>query len=397
MNSGSTIFAQLIRLLPQREFRRCVEKYGGAKKGQQFSSWDQFLCMVFAQLTYRESLRDIEACLRAVGVKLYHLGIRGHVSRTNLARANATTDWRIFADFGQVVIRKAQEVARNEAFTVELANAVYALDSTVLETCLTLFPWTYFTERESRGGVKVHTLLDLKRNIPSFIDITRRKVGDVEILDKLSIEPEAFYIMDRAYIDWKRLYRFTKNNAFFVTRAKKSTALRRVRSQAVDIATGVRSDQIVRLATKNFSRRRHYPTRLRRIVFLDLEHKRRLVFVTNNFSLPAHIIADLYKSRWFIELFFKWLKQHLRIEKFYGNSPNAVKAQIWIAITTYTLVAIAKERWRLPHSLYTILQVLSISLLEKKPILQAFSAQDFKCNDDTPDNQLKLFERNVGQ
>jgi hypothetical protein len=222
-------------------------------------------------------------------------------------------------------------------------------------------------------------------------------VGDVEILDKLSIEPEAFYIMDRAYIDWKRLYRFTKNHAFFVTRAKKSTALRRVRSQAVDTTTGVRSDPIVRLSTKNFSRRRYYPTRLRRIVFFDIEHKRRLVFVTNNFSLPAHIIADLYKSRWFIELFFKWLKQHLRIEKFYGNSPNAVKAQIWIAITTYTLVAIAKERWRLPHSLYTILQVLSVSLLEKKPILQAFSAQDFKCNEDVPDNQLKLFEENVGQ
>lgn len=397
MNSGSTIFAQLIRLLPQREFRRCVEKYGGSSKGKRFSCWDQFLCMAFAQLTYRESLRDIEACLRAVGVKLYHLGIRGHVSRTTLARANATTDWRIFADFGQIVIRKAQEVARNEAFAVELAHAVYALDSTVLETCLTLFPWTYFTERETRGGIKVHTLLDLKRNIPSFIDITKRKVGDVEILDKLSIEPEAFYIMDRAYIDWKRLYRFTKNNAFFVIRAKRSTALRRVRSQTVNTATGVRSDQIVLLSTKNLTRRRYYPTRLRRIIFFDIEHKRWFVFVTNNFSLPAHIIADLYKSRWFIELFFKWLKQHLRIEKFYGNSPNAVKAQIWIAITTYTLVAIAKEQWRLPHSLYTILQVLSISLFEKQPISQAFSANDSHYKDDASDNQLKLFKENMGQ
>lgn len=332
-----------------------------------------------------------------MGPKLYHLGIRGRVSRNTLAHANATRDWRIFAEFGQFIIRDALKTIRNDAFTLELSHAVYALDSTVLETCLSLFPWTYFTEREAKGGVKVHALLDLKRNIPSFINITKRKVADVEALDKIPIEPDAFYIMDRAYNDWKRLYRLTKSHAFFVIRSKKSTVLKRLCSNPVDKNTGIRSDQIVRLATKNIATRRRCPARLRRIAFFDAEHKRRLILLTNNFYLPAPIIADLYKSRWLIELFFKWLKQHLRIEKFYGNSANAVKAQIWIAVTTYVLVAVAKQRFQLPYSHYTILQVLSISLLEKKPILQAFSHQRCTSPQGTSCNQLDLFGESVGQ
>lgn len=392
MNKGSTIFSQLIKLLPQREFRRCVERYQGDKYIRTFSCWDQFLCMAFAQLTYRESLRDIEACLRAVGVKLYHLGIRGKVSRTTLARANENRDWRIFSDFGQVVMRQACEILADDDFGIDIKNAVYALDSTVIETSLSLFPWTFWSERESKGGLKMHTLLDVRRNIPVFIDITERKVSDPQSMDKLSIESGAFYVMDRAYIDWKRLYRINTSAAFFVLRTKKNTALKRMYSNQVDKSVGVQSDQIVRTSAKNKAYRIKYPDHLRRISFKDTNLDKKLIFLTNNFDLPAITIAELYKSRWQIELFFKWIKQNLRIKKFYGNSKNAVKTQIWIAITTYLLVAVAKKQLLLPHSHYTILQVLSVTLLEKKPIFRAFKEQSYNFNRDDTSNQLDLFE-----
>lgn len=386
-----------MKFLPHRDFRRCVERYGGNKNVRTFSCWDQFLCLSFAQLTYRESLRDIETCLRAAGIKLYHLGIHGKVSRNTLAHANNTRDWRIFADFGRIVIEDAERLLHGEDFALELENAVYALDATVIEVCLSLFPWTFVTEREAKGGLKVHTLLDLKRNIPVFIDITERKIAEALVLDKVTIEPGAFYIMDRGYLHWKRLYRITCSGAYFVVRAKKNTALKRLYSRAVDRASGIRSDQIVRTFALNPVHRRRYPARLRRVSFFDHEKKKKLVFLTNNFDLPARTIADLYKSRWQIELFFKWIKQHLRIKAFYGTSKNAVKTQIWIAISTYVLVAIAKTRLRLPQSLYTILQVLSVMLFEKKPILQAFSDESYKAPSATETNQLDLFHDPVGQ
>lgn len=340
MNHGSTIFSQLIKLLPQRDFRRCVKRYNGDKNIRSFSCWDQFLCMAFAQLTYRESLRDIEACLRAVNVKQYHLGIRGKVSRNTLAYANENRDWRIYADFGQVVIQRAKQLLVDDDLGIELKNAVYALDSTVIEVCLSLFPWAFWAQRESKGGVKAHTLLDLKRNIPVFIDITERKVGDLNALDKIPIESEAFYIMDRAYLDFTRLYLLHKAGAFFITRVKRNTALVRLYSHIVDKSTGVKSDQTVRRKKES---RGNYSEYLRRISFQDRETGQRFIFLTNNFELPANTIADLYKSRWQIELFFKWIKNNLRIKKFYGNSPNAVKTQIWIAASIYILVAMAKK------------------------------------------------------
>lgn len=394
MNRGSTIFSQLIKLLPQRDFRRCVERYDGDKNIRSFSCWDQFLCMAFAQFTYRESLRDIEACLRAVNLKQYHLGIRGKVSRNTLAYANEKRDWRIYADFGQVVIQRAQKILADEDFGIEVKNTIYALDSTVIEVCLSLFPWAYWAEREQKGGIKAHTLLDLKRNIPVFIDITERKVGDLNALDKISIESGALYIMDRGYIDFTRFYLLHKAGAFFITRMKKNTALVRLYSHTVDQSTGVRSDQTVK---RNRKSRGFYPEYLRRISFHDQETDQRFVFLTNNFEIPAKTIADLYKSRWQIELFFKWIKQHLRIKKFYGNSPNAVKTQLWIAATIYLLVAIAKKTFHLQQSHYTILQVLSVVLFEKKPVLQAFNEYQYTFNDESLDNQLNLFDYSMGQ
>jgi hypothetical protein len=361
MNTGTLIFSQLMSLLPKRDFRRFVELYSGDKNIRTFSCWDQFLCMAFAQLTYRESLRDIEATLRAVDVKLYHLGIRGRISRTTLADANESRDWRIFADFGQLVIKQAQQELVDDDFGIDLHNAVYALDSTVIETCLSLFPWSFWAKREAKGGIKAHTLLDLKRNIPIFIDITERKVADLNALDKIPIESGAFYIMDRAYIDFKRLGSMNEAGAFFVIRPKGNTALIRMYSHTIDKSTGVQSDQTVRRPKRS---RGKYYKHLRRITFYDHETDKRFTFLTNNFQLPAATIAALYKSRWQIELFFKWIKQNLRIKKFYGNSSNAVKIQIWVAVTVYLLVAIAKKRFSLPHSHYTILQVLSVTLFE---------------------------------
>lgn len=387
MNRGSTIFTQLMKLLPQREFRRCVQRYGGDKNVRTFSCWDQFLCMAFAQLTYRESLRDIEACLRAVGVKLYHLGIRGKVSRATLADANEGRDWRIFGDFGQIVISQAKQLLTDDDLYIEINHAVYALDSTVIEVCLSLFPWAFWAERESKGGLKAHTLLDLKRNIPTFIDITERKVSDLDGLDRIQIESGAFYIMDRGYLDFSRLFSMHKAGAYFVTRAKRNTGLTRLYSLAVDKSTGVRSDQIVR---RSKSSRGNYPEHLRRISYYDCETEQRFIFLTNNLELPADTIAALYKARWKIELFFKWIKQNLRIKKFYGNSKNAVRTQIWVAATVYLLVAIAKKKYALPHSHYTILQVLSVTLLEKKPILQAFAEKTYSFDNTEPTNQLEL-------
>lgn len=397
MNHGSTVFSQVIKFLPARDFRRCVNRYEGDRNTRTFSCWDQFLCMSFAQLTFRESLRDIEACLRALDIKLYHLGIRGKVSRTTLAYANEKRDWRIFADFGQIVIKEAQHTLSEDTFVPHLKNTVYALDSTILETCLALFPWSYWCSREQKGGVKAHTLLDIKKNIPTFIHITRRKVNDVTVLDKIPVEAGAFYVMDRAYVDFKRLYQLTLANAFFVTRTRRNITLERVYSHLTDKSSGVRSDQTVRRVTKNTSRNADYPEFLRRVSFYDEQNKKKLVFITNNFDLPAKTIADLYKSRWQIELFFKWLKQHLRIKKFFGNSENAVKTQIWIAATTYVLIAIIKQKLQLPHSLYTILQVLSVTILEKKPILSVFAQQDYTPDDSQHDKQLILLPDSVGQ
>jgi hypothetical protein len=353
--------------------------------------------MAFAQLTYRQSLRDIEACLRAIDVKLYHLGIRGKISRATLADANEARDWRIFEDFGKYIIKIAQRELVDDDFGLDLKNAVYALDSTVIETCLSLFPWTFWAEPESKGGLKAHVLLDVKRNIPTFVDITERKVHDFHALDQLKAEPEAFYVMDRNYIDFRRLYALEQARAFFIVRLKRNISLQRVYSHKVDKSTGVRSDQTVHRSTKNTQRRFAYPSKLRRIHFFDEETGNRLFFITNNFEVPADIIAALYKKRWQIELFFKWIKQNLRINKFYGNSNNAVKIQIWIAVTVYLLVAIAKKRYRLPHSHYIILQVLSVTLFEKKPLLQAFSEQDSNFHTNEFDNQLKLFSETVGQ
>lgn len=389
MEQHATIFAQLIRLLPTRDFRRCVERYEGNKNVRTFSCWDQFLCMAFAQLTYRESLRDIEACLRAVDVKLYHLGIRGKVSRSTLARANDTRSWRIFADFAQLLIKEAKSLHAGDAFDLAIDNAVYALDATVVDLCLSLFPWANYDCR-SKGGIKIHTLLDVKCNIPIFVRITSRKVYETSVLDTMTLEAGAFYVMDRGYFDWRRLYRFTLAKAFFVIRPKKDVSLRRLRSNPVDQSSGVISDKIV-MSRGSKGHKLKYPEKLRRVRYYDAENERYFVFLTNNFELPAATIAALYKKRWLIELLFKWLKQHLRIKAFYGTSENAMKTQIWIAITIYLLVAIAKKRLMLPHSLYQILQVLSVTLFEKKPILSVFSEPTPHSSNHTQDNQLVLF------
>lgn len=395
MNEGTTVFSQLMRFLPQRDFRRYVAYYSGNKNVRTFSCWDQFLCMAFAQLTYRESLRDIEACLRAVDIKLYHLGIRGTVSRSTLADANNGRDWRIFRDFAQNVIGRAQKLYATELFELDIDSAVYALDASIIDLCLSLCPWSYYKSRTNRGGIKLHTLLDLKSKIPVFVDVTRQKVYELTVFDRLVLEANAFYIMDRGYFDWERLYRITTLNAFFVIRPKKDVALRRLYSRPVNKEDGVLSDQIV---MSKGSRGHHlkYPDKIRRIRYFDAETERRFVFLTNNFELPAKSIADLYRMRWQIELFFKWVKQHLRIKAFYGTSENAVKSQIWIAITIYVLIAIAKKRLQLNNSLYSILQVLSVTVLEKKPILSVFHHRTSENKASHPNKQLEIFEDPVG-
>ncbi len=387
MNSGRTVFSQLMDFLPMYEFHKCVDRYDGNYKVQSFSCWDQYLCMAFAQLTYRESLRDIQVCLRASEPKLYHMGFRGKVSRNTLANANQSRDWRIYADFAQVLISIARPLYANEDFGVQLEQTVYALDATVIDLCLSLFPWARF--RKSKGAVKLHTLLDLRGSLPTMIYITHGKTHDVNILDRILVEPGAIYIMDRGYLDFARLYAVHQERAFFVIRAKTNFNFGRLYSHPVDKATGVQCDQTVLLRT--FYSRKDYPEKLRRIRFFDIQKNKRLVFLTNNFSLPAITIAQLYRCRWQVELFFKWIKQHLRIKAFYGTSENAVKTQIWIAISVYVLVAIVKKRLRAERSLYTILQILSVTLFEKTPLLQALSNENYQNSDVHDDNQLTLF------
>lgn len=387
MNSGQTIFSQLMEFIPTYEFNQCVKRYRGNYKIKNFTCREQFFCMAFAQLTYRESLRDIQACLRAANKKLYHMGIRSKVSRNTLAHANQTRDWRIYADFAQVLIREARGLYINEDFGVQLEQTVYALDSTTIDLCLSLFPWALFRKR--KAAVKLHTLIDLRGNIPTVIFITPGKVHDVNMLDDLVIEAGAIYIMDRGYLDFERLYKIHQSSAFFVTRAKSNFDFKRQYSGHVDKAIGVLCDQTVTL--RGFYAKKSYPDKLRRIKYYDAEKKKRLVFLTNNFLLPAVTIADIYRCRWQVELFFKWIKQHLRIKAFYGTSENAVKTQIWIAISVYVLVAIVRKRLKLSLSLYTILQILSVTLFEKTPILQALTATDYTDNEFDSRRQLILF------
>src|ERR1700756_1394236 len=376
MNLGRTVLSQLISHLLDREFRRCVERYRGDYRLRGFSCWDQFLCMAFAQFTYRESLRDIEACLRSSPDKLYHMGIRGRVSRSTLADANETHDWRIYADFAQVLIAIARPLYAHDPIGVDLDQSLYALDSTTIDLCLSLFPWAKF--REHKAAVKMHTLLDLHGNIPTFIRITDGKVHDVNILDEFFPEAGAFYVMDRGYIDFERLFVFTLCSAFFVVRTKENVLLQRRYSHPVDKTTGVRSDHTVILTS--FESASVYPDAFRRVTYLDVETKKRFKFLTNNFILPAHVIAQFYMCRWGVELFFKWIKQHLRIKAFYGTSENAVKTQIWIAVSIYVLVAILRKRLGLEASLYQTLQILSVTLFEKTPILQALQTFDIDDN-----------------
>ena len=387
MNVGRTVFAQLFDHLPSYEFQKCVTRYRGDYQQKTFSCWDQYLAMTFAQLTYRDSLRDIEACLRSMQGKLYHMGFRGKVARSTLADANESRDWRIYADFAQVLIGAARPLYAHDPIGVDLEQSLYALDSTTIDLCLSLFPWARF--RQHKAAVKMHTLLDLHGNIPTFIRITDGKVHDVNILDELLPEAGAFYVMDRGYIDFQRLYFFTLCSAFFVVRTKENVLLQRRYSHAVDKSTGVRSDHTVILTAMESAR--VYPDALRRVSYFDAETNKRLKFLTNNFTLPALTIAQTYRCRWQVELFFRWIKQHLRIKSFFGTSENAVKTQIWIAVSVYVLVAIVRKRLGLQASLYQILQILSVTLFEKVPILRALDAPDFQ-NDLLEDrNQLILF------
>ena len=387
MNRGQTIFSQVIDFLPQNKFRRCVNRYNGNYRVRSFTCYDQLLCMAFAQLTYRESLRDIECCLRAMREKLYHIGIRGKVSRNTLAKANERRDWRIYSDFAQILIHEARRLYVDDDFGLELKETVYALDSSTIDLCLSVFPWARF--RKTKGAVKLHTLLDLKGDIPTFIWITDGKVHDVNVLDHLIPEPGAIYVMDRAYLDFQRLYQLHQCSAIFVTRSKTNTGLRRLYSHKVEKSTGVRCDQTVVLT--GYYSKKDYPEKLRRIKYYDADKGRSFVFLTNQFTLPPKIIAELYRYRWRVEIFFKWIKQHLRIKSFFGTSQNAVKTQIWIAVSTYVLVAIMKKQLKIDLTLYTILQILSITLFEKKPILQVLTADDYKTQITSGHIQLNLF------
>jgi len=388
MNSGRTVFAQLIEHLSHKEFQKCVVRYRGDRYAKKFSCWEQFLAMSFAQLTYRESLRDIEACLGAVGGKLYHMGFVSAVARSTLADANENRDWRIFADFAQILISIARPLYVGESMGVDLDQSLYALDSSTIDLCLALFPWAKF--RKHKAAVKMHTMLDLRGNIPTFIRITDGKVHDVKILDEIVLEAGAFYVMDRGYVDFQRLYRFTLNASFFVTRSKTNVLLQRRYSHPVDKSAGVISDHTVILTTRGSGSA--YPEPLRRVTYCDPETGKRLKFLTNNFTLPAQTIAQIYKRRWEIELFFRWIKMHLRIKSFYGTSENAVRTQIWIAVSVYVLVAIVRKRLNLEASLYQLLQVLSVTLFEKTPILQALQLDNSQYDLDNSGNQLNLFD-----
>jgi hypothetical protein len=386
MHSGRTVFAQLMLHVPVYEFEKCVKRHNGDFRNRGFSCWDQFLCLSFAQLTYRESLRDIQACLRSVQSKLYHMGFRGRIAKSTLSDANEAHEWRIYADFAHVLIAIARPMYADEDLGFDLNATVYALDSTTIDLCLSMFPWARF--QSSKGAVKMHTLLDLRGSIPTFIEVSDGKRSDVTVPDEIIPEAGSFYVMDRGYLDFERLHRFQTQSAFFVTRTKSNVLFRRRCSRAVDFSTGLISDHTV--IPKTAESLKHYPDALRRIRYRDPDQARTLVFLTNNFALPALTIALLYKSRWKVELFFKWIKQHLRIKAFYGTSENAVKTQIWTAIAVYVLVAIVKKRLALDASLYQILQVLSITLFEKTPIFHAFQSLDSISELDLNANQLIL-------
>jgi hypothetical protein len=387
MNYGRSLFSQMVDHLSLPEFRKCVARYGGNHRVRTFSCWDQFLCMAFAQFTFRESLRDIVSCLRCTGSGLYHLGIRGKVSRSTLADANESRDWRIFADFAQTLITEARGLYLDHDLGIHLTEKVYALDSTIIDLCMSLFPWAVFKSRQH--AVKIHTQIDLRGNIPTFLRISPAKTHDVNFLDQLQIEPGAFYIMDRGYLDFRRLYRFTTHAAFFVTRPRGNFCFKRIASEPVDKSTGVRFDQTISLVS--FYPRKGYPQQLRRIGFYDVEQRRRIVFLTNNFELPARTVADLYRLRWQIELFFKWIKQHLRVKAFYGTSDNAVKTQIWIAVCVYLTTLIARKRLGLEIELHTMMQILSVSIFEKTPAKTLFSRNQKEIDRDENHKQLELF------
>lgn len=387
MHAGKLVFAQLMAHLPLHTFRQCVANYPSRYPTLTFSHLDQFLCLAFAQLTYRESLRDIETCLRAHQAKLYHLGIRGHIAKSTLADANESRDWRIYQDFALSQIKVARKLYSQDSFAVELEQTVYALDTTTIDLCLSVFPWAHF--RQAKAAVKMHTLLDLRGNIPTFIHISDGKMHEVNVLDILIPDAGSFYIMDRGFTDFARWFALHQAQAFFVIRGKSNLLFRRIYSRAVDKSSGLRCDQTIMLTAPKA--RKDYPQHLRRIKFYDAEHDRHLVFLTNNFDLPALTIAKLYRCRWQVELFFKWIKQHLRIKKFYGTTENAVKTQIWIAITVYVLVAIVKKRLNTEASLYTILQILSLTLFEKTPLDQLLKNQETRMDSLQINNQLNLF------
>ena len=392
MNNGKTLFAQLMDFLPWKTFHRIVDRCDGDRYVKSMTCADQFRVMAFAQLTYRESLRDIEVCLSAQSAKLYHMGLRQETKRSTLADTNEARDWRIHAEFAQHLIEQARKLYTGDSFGIELSNTVYALDSTTIDLCLSLFPWALF--RTTKSAVKMHTLLDLRGKtprfaLPSFIHISDGKLGDIKALDILVLEAGAIYVMDRGYLDFTRLYTMHRAQAFFVTRAKSNTRLKRVYSAVVDRNAGIICDQTVALT--GTASHKDYPEHLRRIRYKNPETGKTLIFLTNNFILPAATICALYKARWQVELFFKWIKQHLRIKKFYGNSENAVKSQIWIAVSVYVLVAIVKKRLNLDASLYTLLQIFSLTLFEKMPIQQAFAGGDYKSEQDSDYNQLNLF------
>jgi len=393
MHSGQLIFSQIMDHLPMHTFRRCVARYQGNHKVKTFTCRDQYFCMAFAQLTYRESLRDIEACLRAQKSKLHHMGIHGGVSRTTLAKANERRDWRIYADFAQSLIPVARNLYVNEDLGLDLDNTIYALDSTTIDLCLSVFPWAHF--RSTKAAVKLHTLLDLRGNIPTFIHISDGKLHDVNVLDILIPEPGSFYVMDRGYVDFGRLFELSQCMAFFVTRAKSNLQFRRLYSHPVDKTTGLRCDQTIVLT--GFYSGKDYPEKLRRIKYRDAETGKVFVFLTNNFSLPALTIAKLYRHRWKVELFFKWIKQHLRIKSFFGTTENAVKTQVWIAVSVYVLVAIIKKRLNLDASLYTILQILSVTLFERMTLYQSLTDQVITTEDCGMRKQLNLFGKTSGQ
>ena len=388
MHEGRFVFAQLMDFFPKREFQQCVDRYRGNHRLRQLSCRDQFLAMLFAQLTYRESLRDVETCLRTMGEKLYHAGFRGKVARSTLADANEQRDWRIYYDFAQILIRRARWLYVDQPFDTVLERTTYALDSTTIELCLSLFPWAH--SQRQKAAIKLHTLLDLRGNIPCFVRLSTTKMADSAMLDQLLPEAGSFYIMDRGYNDFARLRRWTEAHAFFVVRCRRNITFTRSASRAVDRTGGLRSDQTVHLRDRRT--RKHYPQALRRVTFYDAGNRRRFILLTNAFHLPALSIPQLYKSRWQVELFFKWIKQHLRIKHFFGHSPNAVKTQVWIAISAYVLAAILRRELQVERSLHEILQILSLSLFEKTPDLQAFLKQTHHTTNTTYANQLPLFD-----